>query len=179
MICYTNKSEDTLLSCPLKYTYAHIIPPLSPSLALSHTHKHTLIPLHGPLGFVVAKSLNKLRNDWNWKMSNGDSSAVPSQYGDDEIWFFEVRYIIQAEWLPRLWLKEMGHSPSHACGVFATISQCWLKINAIFTSAIMMLFLLSPIKQDKHLYVNHTRSICWRSIIVSRCCFLSESTQTD
>lgn len=93
--------------CPaLSNTHPHT------SSSLSHIYKtrtatraHTLIPLHGPLGFVVAKSLNKLRNDWNWKMSNGDSSAVRSQYGDDEIWFFEVRYIIRAEWLPRPWFK--------------------------------------------------------------------------
>lgn len=99
--------------CPaLSNTHTHTSSSLS--LYLTHTQTHTLIPLHGPLGFVVAKSLNKLRNDWNWKMSNGDSSAVPSQYGDDEIWFFEVRYIIRAEWLPRLWLKEIGgHSLSH------------------------------------------------------------------
>lgn len=81
MICYTNKSEDPVLSCRLKFTHANII--------LPHA-----FPLHGPLGFLVAKSLNKLRIDWNWKMSNGDSSAVLSQYGDDEVWFFEVRCII-------------------------------------------------------------------------------------
>lgn len=107
--------------CPaLSNTHMHSSSSLSLSFCLSlshtqtHAHTQTLIPLHGPLGFVVAKSLNKLRNDWNWKMSNGDSSAVSSQYGDDEIWFFEVRYIIRAEWLPRLWLREVGgHSRSH------------------------------------------------------------------
>lgn len=129
VICYTNKSEDTLLSFRFKiHIHTH----------LSHAHTHTLLPLHGPLGFVVAKSLNKLRNDLNWKMSNGDSSAVPSQYGDDEIWFFEVRCITRAEWLPPLWLK--GGHPLSRTACLCMISHGWHEINAIFTSAVPLLF---------------------------------------
>ncbi len=130
--------------CPaLSSTHTHTSYSLSLLLSFSLTHKqrervreretHILIPLHGPLGFVVAKSLNKLRNDWNWKMSNGDSSAVPSQYGDDEIWFFEVRYIIRAERLPRLWLKQIGgHSLIYTVRAtwhnqsLLTLNQCYI-----------------------------------------------------
>lgn len=137
---HTHTSSSLLLSCT--YTkHAH-----------GRRHTHTLIPLHGPLGFVVAKSLNKLRNDWNWKMSNGDSSAVRSQYGDDEIWFFEVRYIIRAEWLPRLWLKRDRRPFTLTYRLFyTTISHCWHKINALFISAIAILLLL--------IISNHTKSI--------------------
>lgn len=157
MICYTNKSEDTLLSCPLKYTYTHIF--LCLALSVSHTNTHALIPLHGPLGFVVAKSLNKLRNDWNWKMSNGDSSAVPSQYGDDEIWFFEVRYIIRAERLPRLWLKEIGgHSLSHV-GFLPLSLTVDIKSMLYLPALQCYYYYSSPLKQARLLYVNHMRSI--------------------
>lgn len=49
-------------------------------------------------------------------MSNGDSSAVPSQYGDDEIWFFEVRcpinrqkWYIDAHALTEAFAKNLLH----------------------------------------------------------------------
>lgn len=42
VICYTNKSEDTLLSRSLKYTYTQIfLSSLASLLPLAQTHAHT------------------------------------------------------------------------------------------------------------------------------------------
>lgn len=133
MICYTNKSEDPVSSCRLEFTHANIILPRA-------------FPLHGPLGFVVAKGSNKLRIDWNWKTSNGDSSGVLPQYGDDEIWFFEVRCIIRCWAAVPSVARTQRRAFYSLLQAFTAISHSrQKKINAIFTSTITIILpLLIP-----------------------------------